>query len=916
MVRIIWAQIVRRWTRSAALGAGLVVAVTSFIVLTETAETSRLDVTDTVATNARAAYDILVRPRGAGTGIESSAGLVRPNFISDTEPGINMAQLEAVRRTPGVEVAAPIAMLGIGMPDLRVPIDLGQVVPDDERSAYRITLDWRTDRGLSQVGQGEPSYVYFTPNPVEHKDVFTVPSGGAVSGSALDEITSSGARMGLCGEQFGVVPPLLRTSPMQLVERAQCYSLTADSRSYAAGKKAFFLEWRVPYVMAAIDPQAEADLVGLDRAMVSGDYLSSIDVSDQGEQLGHPVPVIAANRPFVDQEVVAKIERLPDATAEQFPGSLENPASLGSFADTAPGETVATVTMDSADATNYLLQNLGSAGGNTQLLSYWTASPTEHSISSDGTLVPREQDVPPDVWKASQNSYLGKAPATAGDVNFRSMESHRLQPGKGPSDAANLILAGRFDPTKIESFSALAEVPLAAYQVPSLSGADEQTRELLQDQALLPSGNPAGYLQQPPLLLTTLDAATGFQGAYGRAPENGPVSAIRIRVAGVEGIDDVSRERVRVVAESIAESTGLTVDVTLGASPSGQTVVLPAGELGRPELKLKEWWTKKGVAVVIKDAVERKSLIIFVLVLTVCGLFIWNASAAAVRVRRAELGVLACMGWSRNQLFGVILGELVFLGFLAGLLGVVASRLVGAGLDIDVSWPRALLAVPVAMIVSVLSGLVPASVAARSDPLAAVRPPVSDGPRGHLRFGILGLVVANVRRVPGRTFLGAGALAVAIASLTLLLSITWAFEGTLVGSLLGDAIAVQVRKPDVVAVAAMLLLAVMAVMDVTYLNVRDRVSEFATLEAMGWSKRALTTLVVSEGALLGFIGAVAGVVVGLALALGLTGGEGLGRLAGVSVAAGAMGIAISAVAALLPVQAIRSKSIATFLSAD
>ncbi|WP_223874203.1 FtsX-like permease family protein [Salinispora vitiensis] len=888
---------------------------TSFIVLTGTAETSRLDVTNTVAANARAAFDILVRPADAGTDIESSAGLVRPNFISETEPGISLAEVDAIRQIPGVEVAAPVAVLGIGMPDLRVPIDLSQVVPDDERSAYRITLNWRTDREMSQFSQGEPSYVYFTPNPVAHKDVITFSRGDGPK-SALDEITSSGARMGLCGQQVGKVPPLPRTSPMQLVERAQCYSLTDDSRGYVAGKKAFFLEWRVPYVMAAIDPQAEADLVGLDQAMVSGDYLSSIDVGDQGEQLGHPVPVIAANQPFVDQEVMATVERLPDATAEQFPGSLENPAARGSFADAAPGETVATVNLTSADATNYLLRDLGSTGGNTQLLSYWTASPTEYSISSGGALVPQEQDVPLDVWRTSQIGDLGKAPATAGDVSFRSVESHRLQPGKGPSDAANLVLMGRFDPTKIDSFSALSEVPLAAYQVPSLLGADEQTQQLLQNQVLLPSGNPAGYLQQPPLLLTTLDAATAFQGAYGSTPENGPVSAIRIKVAGVNGIDDVSRERVRVVAERIFETTGLTVDVTLGSSPSGQTVLLPAGELGRPELKLKEWWTKKGVAVVIKDAVERKSLIIFVLVLAVCGLFIWNASAAAVRARRAELGVLACVGWSRRALFGVVLGELAVLGLLAGSIGAVASRLAGVALDLDVSWSRALLAVPVAVTVSVLSGLIPARAAARADPLAALRPPVSDGPRGHLRFGILGLVVTNIRRVPGRTFLGAGALAVAIASLVLLLSITWAFEGALVGSLLGEAVAVQVRTPDIVAVAAMLTLAAVAVMDVTYLNVQDRVSEFAVLEATGWSRRSLTTLVISEGAILGLIGAVVGVVVGMTLSMGLAGGEAIGRLAGVSVAVGAIGIALSAAASLLPAQAIRRNTIATFLSGD
>ena len=125
-------------------------------------------------------------------------------------------------------------------------------------------------------------------------------------------------------------------------------------------------------------------------------------------------------------------------------------------------------------------------------------------------------------------------------------------------------------------------------------------------------------------------------GVYGHetaAQAAAPISVVRVRVAGVTGPDKVSRERLRVTAETIAKRTGLQVDVVSGASPRAVTVDLPASRLGRPAVALRESWMKKGVATVILDAVDRKSLILFLLVLVVCALFCVNATAAAVRTR-------------------------------------------------------------------------------------------------------------------------------------------------------------------------------------------------------------------------------------------------------------------------------------------
>ncbi|WFE22275.1 FtsX-like permease family protein [Solwaraspora sp. WMMD937] len=910
MLRIVWSQIIRRWTRSVALLVGLLVAVTSFTVLTGTAETARLDVIGTVEANARTAYDILVRPAESISDQETATGVVRPNFLTEAPGGISLEQVDTIRSLSGVEVAAPIALIGMAVPELRVPVDLSDVVPEGERSAFRLTVDWRMDRGLSTIGPDE-AYIYFTPNPVAHRDIVRVTDENPF-GSFLDEILPSGARVNICGKAIDIQAGSSEES--SFTESVQCYSLNEDSREYA--DQAFLLDWRIPYVLAAIDPAAEAELIGLDDAMVSGSYLpdSRAAVAGEGDGWTRTIPVIAASDSYVDQQAIVEVEKLPRDVAEQFIGTRESITAADSFAASASGVPVKSIEVDGGAADAFLLRDLGHTFGNT-VGAYWTAGPVEWDTGTDGALIPRDQEVASEVWQGLFGGRIGTAPIAADDRSFRELQLHGLAIGRQVTHP-KFTLTGRFDPELIDTFSALSEVPLGAYQSPGLEGADETSQRLLGGAPLLPSSNPAGYLQQPPLLLTTLDSAESFYGSFDRSSGPGPVAAVRVRVAGVTGIDEVSRERVRVVAERIAQETGLHVDITVGSSPTKRTVALPAGEFGRPDLSLTEWWSKKGVGVVISEAVERKSLILFVLVLVVCALFIGNSSAAAVRARRTELGVLACLGWPRRSLFAVILGELLLIGLVAGALGAVAAWLVAVPVGADVSWSRAVLAVPAAILVSLAAGLIPAVQASRADPMAAVRPPVVAGRRARLFLGLTGLAVVNLRRAPGRTALGCAALAVAVTALTLLVAITWAFQGVLVGSLLGDAIAVQVRGPDLAAVVAMLVLATVAIADVVFLNVRERAAEFAALQATGWTHVSTARLVLTEGVLLGLLGAVPGAVLGLGLAVLLAGGApeaSLARLLPVAAIVAGVGVLAAAVATVPPIQSLRRHPVTRLL---
>ena len=292
---------------------------------------------------------------------------------------------------------------------------------------------------------------------------------------------------------------------------------------------------------------------------------------------------------------------------------------------------------------------------------------------------------------------------------------------------------------------------------------------------LLPTLNLAGYVSQPVQLVTTLAALPVLENQRyfsGDLHAADPISVIRVRVAGVTGPDAVSLARIRQVAQQIAVRTHLTVDIVAGSSPRPTTVDLPAGRFGQPGLRLTEGWVHKGVAVAILTAVDRKSVVLFTLILIVCVLFVANSATAAVRGRRRSLGILACLGWTRPRLFATVLGELAGIGLAAGLLGGALALPIAAGLGLHPSVARAALALPVAMAVAVVAGAVPAWIATRADPLAAVRPPVLPARRAHHPSGVTGLAVLNVTRNPGRTLVGVVSLAVGVAALTLLTAIT------------------------------------------------------------------------------------------------------------------------------------------------
>lgn len=869
MLKMLWRQLQHRRGRSLTLSAGILVASVSFSLLTAAASTGTAEVRRTVHHNFRAAYDILVRPAGSTTSLERSAGLVQQNYLAGIFGGISQHQWHAVENTAGVAVAAPIAMVGYILPFVKVPVDLGPLLTRAQRQIFRVQSNWTAENGLTHITDA-PSYVYVTRNKLVNS-----------SSHGPEEAASDlrGAQP-TCDNYNSTLPP--SSGPFDPHARTYlwCYFVDAAGnrlnrsqydRPLRADEIGATADWAFPFLLAAVDPVQEARLAGVNQAITTGRYLSPSDrphIANTGGDLDfREIPVVAAARPYVDDELTISVERLPGLTSHQIAEIL-----LGGNPYRALSKARGVTVLRRSTSPNVAYQEVLSKAAHAQapqvIDAYWSANPNRYRTLGPLKVRPLPTSNPPDVWTSRYSLYVA-APPDNHDTAYRRLTEHvgsNLITGN-VLESLGLDVVGRFDPERLPEFNPLTRVPLTTYNPPTARPGDARSTRLLHGRDLSPDANIAGYLQSPPLLLTTMRSLPALTNPEWYSDTNGarPISVIRVRVGDLRGSVRQQLARIGQVALAIKKATGLQVDVTAGASPTSVSVDLPAGRFGRPALTLSEPWVKKGVAVAVLTAVDRKSAALFVLILIVTAAFLANGAFAAVRARRHEIGVLRCLGWPRGDIFRLVLGELVVLGLLAGVAGAAVSALAIWLSGLDLPLIRVLLVPPVAVALALLAGFTPAWRAGRGEPLDAVAPAVLSARRTRAVHRVSGLGLSNLRRMPGRAALAAVALAVGVAALTVLLAIQFSFGHEVAGTALGGFVTNQVRGVDYFSAALAIGLGGASVADVLYLNLRERAPEFAALAAMGWRRKHLVRLGWVEGSAIGLIGSMIGAGTGFAI---------------------------------------------------
>jgi putative ABC transport system permease protein len=937
MRAMIWAQLRRRPARALALAAGILVAATSFTLLTSVVTSSRAETVGTVNANARSAYDILIRPPRTATPLERRRSLVEANFLSGIFGGITLDQYDRVKALRQIDVAAPIANIGYVPFAGIVKLDVSRFL-DSGAPAQVLRLRPTLHSGLSAYRTAD-QYVYLTrANPI---GIVENPGGGYFD--LEQERTPKGKywvcwyynmdSAGITGREGG---PLTRSDSdirsgfpktpyaASTRERLSCHSGT--------DKATADVPVVYPALLSAIDPVQEDRLVGLEDAVVKGRMLRPTDHAywhqdtvevDGVNQRDLRLPVILSNHLMTSGQITASVERLDAGDPTRLPERLGSPRAHA-FVNGLHGTKVGDTSADITSGFRYDKQALYGAMWSTGV--YMTVGPVRYRETEDGLVALTQKAQDPDMWHDGPYSEWLPAPEENAGTQFRGvtgwvstqcgLEGTCGGEDQGRDETPLFKFVGQYDTSRVRSFGSLSTVPMETYQSPRVSGADDATRAALGGRSLLPDRNLGGYMSQAPTMLTTLQSVQAM--TYSRRKPNpqdkAPISAIRVRVLGVTGVDPVSRARVNAAVLAIRRAVpGLDVDVTIGSSPAEQTIVLPGAH------RINEWWTSKGVALRILRAVDTKSAVLFVLVLVVCALFLCQAALASVRSRRTEIGTMRCLGWSAREVFTVIAGELLMIGALAGAVGSLLAFGLGTALDLDTSFGRAALVLPVAVALAFVAGSFPAWRATRLGPLDAIRPPVSPSGRARPIRSVLGMALRNLTRMRGRTVLGASGLALAVAAFTVLLSVTLAYNGEVTGSLLGNAVVAQARAADYASVALSLLLGAAGAVDVLVLSQRERAGDLAVLRATGWTSRDFARLTIYEGMGLALLGGLVGSALGVGVVTVLS-SDMLGGHALMLVLAGLLGtvaaVALIATALVVPIRALNRIAPAQLLAVE
>ncbi|MGC2206993.1 MAG: FtsX-like permease family protein [Candidatus Dormiibacterota bacterium] len=859
-----------QWRLTALLSFGLILAALAYVSLVGTASGTTTVLTGDIGKAWNTPYDLLVRPAGDVSKLESTKGLVSPNFISSISGGISEAQLASIRRIKNVTVAAPIAVVGYTTVDytFNVP-SVPSLLGSSSFAVLRVDEVATAEDGLANYPTA-PTYIIWAPDGVlTTNSIFT--SQLSYAGKTIQ-----------CNN----------TNVLCDAATVVCTDCAGPIGTFSPTETPAELAIPIPVMIAGIDPAAEAKLAGVKATLIKGHYLPLANKPLKVAGIETLIPVIVSSKSFISETVEVKADALAD------PEAVFSGKGLASLSGWSP------VYKTSRSVQSLYSQlALTNVGLPSDLANVVIPGEIHYRELAPGRL--QAKTMPTETKELLNpnciNCMADDVPPDASDTWYRQLKvSSRIASKYG----FGFRVLGQYDPSKIPGFNVLAGGNLSAYAPPEA---------LLPDgKPLLPSRNIASFITSPPLMLTTLAGAQYIADNFTNGPGPNFISVIRVRVAGTAKPSDTAQARLKAVAEAIERKTGLKVSLVKGSSALPIRVGLAKGKFGEPALTVTEYWGKEGAAITFLKGVNTESLVLFLLTVGVVTVLLAVVGQLAARRRRTDFGLLRAIGWPFGQVLRLALLEMALLGAVIGVATSVLAIGVSRVVEPEIPVLALLAVVPFVVVMSVLAPLPALLGAARSPAVASLK-----------RRGALGKVrMRSVRSLALRDLLGpwrvesllcVGASIIGSGLVGGVVLVVGGFTGTLGPTTLGRYLASQVGPLDIVMIVIAIIAGAGASATLLTLAYLERQVEFSTLRAIGWPRGAVATVVAIQALTLGVGGGVLAAVVVAA------GGLAIGAPVVTAVAASLLAIAVAVVTAgiamtgtislayrLLPAAALRS----------
>jgi len=540
----------------------------------------------------RTTYDILVRPVGSRSSIEESHGLVEANYLSGLNGGISFDQYDLVRSIPGVEIAAPIAMVGY----------------------------------ISWYGETKSFGVLTEPGAYLLEETFSVEDGITPNFTLRTYyFIAPGEEMAFLGDTNG---PQLYVNP---------YGPIVGT-------------FQTGLLVAGIEPMQESMLFGLNEAVIDGRYLVDneplLPISYLGAHAYCPpdyCPEVEIALPMlVNDDIYVRVEDQAELQYLHLPPEINTTDTLIAhggieFLASCPGEVIDSNVTDSTWVHRTMLENLEASSDLTGTSLYGLpasldyqeiSNPFENDQLSVEIVLPVYENLNLYYFPYQMYRFL-----VNGDNTAEMLESLQLV------SAYRNSYIGTYDMELLPRPADVNRVPMETYFPPIvLLRYDENGNPVNPPVELHPSPNAAGYIQSPPLILTTMEAARALRG-------DNAISAIRIRVAGVDELTLKNQRKIEAVASEIMRRTGLDVDIMVGSSPTPVLVHVPG--VGFVE----EQWIQKNVTLSYQTKVQTGHWLLLGTLLIISGFYTLDMTWVGMETQRKQIALQKAFGWRSSSIF-------------------------------------------------------------------------------------------------------------------------------------------------------------------------------------------------------------------------------------------------------------------------
>jgi len=857
--------------RTLLLAFGVLVVSTAYVLLLSTSETIVAQVTEDLREHYRPAYDLIVRGPESVLPQEHEIGAVRLQDLSALRPSITLEQYRKILEIPQIEVAAPISVVGVFY----------------QYPAFR----YRAPAGLYWIER-----IYRIPQP----------------GFAYERHDRT-----LLWYYDTTLLTSLRESEFKkrLNELPNYYPALYIWRFNPKGKLKFVspvvIRVPLPFLLMGIDPEAESRLVGLEQTVIGEMLPPDLGVCEYPPPLkGHPVPGIPQVPGEFDvpvymfpvllrRDLAIEIEAQLRLTPIQANLSLEDilvaleqegPAFAKDLPTGAPQ--VFEVSREDLEfqkgpKASHMLDALRSGNCKPPLPPGIPLPPSPYPFGDGDAL-----------WPAPEGISIEKARGGVLSVKTWGAETSPLNPlGEVVVRSAPRQVLARVIPAVVGTYNPralpleqdpLLALPLGTYLTPEARVLALNEEPLPNPEPLKPGLSPLGYLPFPAAMLTNLKSACAILGEQ-------CISAIRVKVAGVEEFSPQAQAKIEAVAAEIMRRTGLHVDVVAGASPRPMQVHLP-GTGKYPDLLLQELWMQKGVHLTIHRTVQKGNQALFGFLLALTVLYTANAGAMWVMGDLWKWALRRALGWRDRTVLLALLGRGLTVGLVAGALGLLLGWGLKVALGLQMEAARLWPILPLSVGLVLLGLAVPAVAASRTPPLPVLtgRWWASARPRTGALARWLGLLAHHPRELVLAALMAAGATGL----LTLVMAGLLAFRGYLALTLLGQYLLVHLGPAHGVLLGVTLLVTGLGIVDVVLLLLERHGYLTGLLQALGWRPREVRDYWVWHGLALALVGGVPGGLGALALLTAGLGWRWAYPVAGL--AAVALVAALAVLAAWLP----------------